>query len=165
MCKKSKEIIEKRKDKIVSIMNRHHSFTEGAPPTEVSADGTRRHRHRSMSPAERRSYAEQKHEQRIRLSSPDPYVLKNKTWIPGGVRCFPDSSGGGKLYPEDSLARRAAPGHAQSSPSAMTKENPVKVKDVLEQTRASSRSRAEAINRHRTMKAIELAQTLPDGRK
>jgi hypothetical protein len=98
-----------------------------------------------MSPADRRAYAEQRHQLRMRMSSPA------------------GTSTGGKLYHQDQISvdqQLLMQRHGRG-----TESTPLKVNDVLAEARARSRARAEAINQHRTQKAIEITQILPDGRK
>lgn len=144
MCEKSRHLLEQRKEKIVSIINRRSSDVDIVTSLGLSENPRR---HRSMSPADRRAYAEQRHQLRMRMASPT-------------------TSAGGKIYHQDNLSLGQK--HQQRSTGTISsrgRSTPVKVNDMLAEARARSRARAEAINHHRTQRAIETTQTLPDGRK
>jgi hypothetical protein len=103
---------------------------------------------RSLSPAERQKEAERIHKERRDLTRRND----DKRWVPGGEKHRPDHSAGGKVYPAEN----------SHCPPSSAKKISLKVKDLLSDTRETSRKRAQEINRERTVHCLD---TLPSGER
>jgi hypothetical protein len=101
-----------------------------------------------MSPVERQREAERIHKERRDLTRRND----EKRWVPGGEKHRSDDSSGGKVYPADN----------RYCPPSSAKKISFKVKDLLSDTRDTSRRRAEEINRERTVHRLD---TLPSGER